>query len=251
MTLQSPSQPCTISTNCPVQAGPAATQVGCACSRPCSSASVNSALMHHGEPFRFARGDVLWAEGAAATELITVCTGVVKLSRAGADNRDTILELVFRGGLAGEEAARSPDHAFRFATCTALCSGKGIRLPADRLRLLLQEHPELCATLFEQACRRFDTFSQRINEMSHGPVENRLARVILRIGDEVGLKDARGTFVPVRLSRSDLSEMVGCRVETTIRVMTRWQREGLVETQREGLVIRDPKQLEEAAHFSA
>ena len=37
------------------------------------------------------------------------------------------------------------------------------------------------------------------------------------------------------------------RVETTIRVMTRWQREGVLETQREGFVIRDPDQLGEVA----
>jgi CRP/FNR family transcriptional regulator len=67
----------------------------------------------------------------------------------------------------------------------------------------------------------------------------------------VGLKDARGTFVPLRLSRGDLADMVGCRVETTIRVMTRWQREGVVETQREGLVIRDRVLLAEAAHRAA
>jgi CRP/FNR family transcriptional regulator len=94
-------------------------------------------------------------------------------------------------------------------------------------------------------------FTQRLDDIGHGQVENRLARVLLRIGDEVGLKDARGTFVPLRLSRGDLADMVGCRVETTIRVMTRWQREGVVETQREGLVIRDRVLLAEAAHRAA
>jgi CRP-like cAMP-binding protein len=51
----------------------------------------------------------------------------------------------------------------------------------------------------------------------------------------------------VKLSRGDLADLVGCRVETTIRVMTRWQREGVVETQREGLVIRDEGNLKETA----
>jgi CRP-like cAMP-binding protein len=75
--------------------------------------------------------------------------------------------------------------------------------------------------------------------------------VLLRIGEQVGLQDARGTFVPVKLSRGDLADMVGCRVETTIRVMTRWQRQGVLETQREGIVLKDVDQLEEAARMTA
>ena len=62
-------------------------------------------------------------------------------------------------------------------------------------------------------------------------------------GEDVGLPDSRGIFVPLRLTRGDLASMVGCRVETTIRVLKRWQREGLVETRREGLVIKNRHKL--------
>jgi CRP-like cAMP-binding protein len=106
---------------------------------------------------------------------------------------------------------------------------------------------EAARKLLELAVHRQKAFSRRLDEMHHGQVENRLAKVLLRIGEEVGLKDSRGTFVPVKLSRGDLADLVGCRVETTIRVMTRWQREGVVETQREGLVIRDEGNLKETA----
>ena len=232
-----------------VHAAPLAT--GCPCARPCTQAEHNSPLMRHGESFRIERGDKLWTVGDEVDSVIVLCTGVIKLSRPGADGRDNLLDLVFRGGIIGEEAARPAEVAVRYATATALSSGRAMRLSAERLRGLVSSEPALLMALYEQSCRRMMAFTQRLDDIGHGQVENRLARVLLRIGDEVGLKDARGTFVPLRLSRGDLADMVGCRVETTIRVMTRWQREGVVETQREGLVIRDRGQLAEAAHRAA
>lgn len=222
-------------------------QGNCPCSRPCTEIDLNAPLTRHGEVFRFKRGEVLWRQGEPSRWLMSVCTGVLKLSREWPDGREAILDLVFRGKMVGETAALSGYH--EVATCTALSSGKAVRVPTDKVHEVLREEPRLAATLLDMACVRLDIFTRRLDEMAHGPVENRLARVLLRIGDEVGLKDSRGTFVPVRLSRGDLADMVGCRVETTIRVMTRWQREGVVETQREGLVIRDRDLLQEAARL--
>lgn len=221
----------------------------CSCSRPRSKAPSDSKIMRHGEEFRFKRGDRLWRQGEPARFLVTLCTGVVKVTREWPDGREAVLDLAFRGDMIGELAAQ--EGAIQTGTCTALSSGRAIRVPAERLRRLLHADPMLSHTLLDVALRRQASFSRRLDEMAHGPVENRLARVLTRIGDQVGLKDARGTFVPVRLSRGDLADMVGCRVETTIRVMTRWQREGVVETQREGLVIKDPEVLAETARMTA
>ena len=211
------------------------------CAHPCGEAQTNAVLMQHGETFRYERGEVLWKQGDPADWMMSVCTGTLKLTREWPGGRDAILDLVHRGQLVGVGA--SIPTATHSATCAVLASGKGVRLFRPRLRVLLQQKPEINATLLKLAHSRQQSFVQRLEEMAHGPVEHRLARVLLRIGEDLGLPDSRGVFVPVRLTRGDLAGMVGCRVETTIRVLTRWQRQGVVETRREGLVIRDRKQL--------
>ena len=55
-----------------------------------------------------------------------------------------------------------------------------------------------------------------------------------RFGDE---REDSSTVIPVVLSRTALAWLVGARVETVIRAMTRWQREGWIETNREGFII--------------
>jgi len=196
--------------------------------------------MQSGECLRYKRGDVLWKQEEPADWMVAVCTGTLKLTREWPGGRDAILDLVHRGQIVGAGAALPEAH--HSSTCSVLASGKGIRVHRHRLQALLLQRPDLAAELLKLAHTRLQSFLKRLEEMAHGPVEQRLARVLLRIGGDVGLPDSRGLFVPLRLTRGDLAGMVGCRVETTIRVLTRWQREGLVETRREGLVIRN-KQL--------
>lgn len=205
--------------------------------------------MRHGESFRFKRGEVLWSQGDAADSVVVVCTGAAKLVREWPGGRQIIMELIFRGDLAGEESAVA--EADRTSSLIALQSGRAVRLSGARLQRILRDEPALARTLMAKSIGRQENFAHRIDEMIQGPVENRLARVLVRMADRVGLKDSRGVFLPVRMSRGDLADMVGCRVETTIRIMTRWQREGVVETQREGLVIRGGEILQETARASA
>ena len=81
--------------------------------------------------------------------------------------------------------------------------------------------------------------------MIDGSVEMRLARLVLRLADELGIPDARGPFVPYNLSRRDLADMVCCREETIIRILGRWRRAGVLSVQREGMIILKPEHLHE------
>ena len=51
----------------------------------------------------------------------------------------------------------------------------------------------------------------------------------------------------VPLARQEIADLVGTTVETAIRVMSRWQKEGWVDTDKKGFLIRDPKALAEIA----
>jgi CRP-like cAMP-binding protein len=53
--------------------------------------------------------------------------------------------------------------------------------------------------------------------------------------------------VPVRLTRQEIADLCATTVETAIRVMSRWGKEGLVATERDGFLIPDPAALEVVA----
>jgi CRP/FNR family transcriptional regulator len=86
-----------------------------------------------------------------------------------------------------------------------------------------------------------------IVELTCYRVETRFAQLFLKLAERVGERGADGVFIPIRLSRMDLAEMVGTTIETAIRVMSRWRSEGVVETRRGGFLLRDREALEALA----
>jgi CRP-like cAMP-binding protein len=59
----------------------------------------------------------------------------------------------------------------------------------------------------------------------------------------MGQKSANGVFIPIALSRQEIADLVGTTVETAIRILSRWQKEGIVETEKKGFRIPDPSAL--------
>jgi CRP/FNR family transcriptional regulator len=78
-----------------------------------------------------------------------------------------------------------------------------------------------------------------------GSVEYRAARLFLTLADKMGQKRGAATFIPVALSRQEIADLVGTTIETAIRVMSRWHKEGLVETEKNGFLIVQPAALRE------
>ncbi len=216
------------------------TSSSCPCPHPCHTFDETSVLMTHGTAFRFEPGDVLWREGDLAHELVAVCTGHL-LVALGRDLREApLIELVTRGGMVGFSAAEP--HSRRIHTVVAGSAGKAMRLDADDLQGLLRRNKDAALALARAQlwAMRSQATWRRIRE--GGQAARRVASALLHLADELGLADARGTFVPLHLTRSELGRLIGCGDATVTRRITAWS--DLVHTTREGIVLHDRAGLE-------
>ena len=50
------------------------------------------------------------------------------------------------------------------------------------------------------------------------------------------------------LSRQELADLTGTTIETCIRIMSRWQKDEIVRTEKDGFVVVSRDALEEAAN---
>jgi CRP/FNR family transcriptional regulator len=82
--------------------------------------------------------------------------------------------------------------------------------------------------------------------MSTGRVEQRIAAVLLILADSYGEPTKDGMRIAVPRTRQDLSEMAGTTVETSIRVMSRLQKEGIISTDKQLISILDADSLSES-----
>jgi CRP/FNR family transcriptional regulator len=79
------------------------------------------------------------------------------------------------------------------------------------------------------------------------PVEARLAGALLRLAEREGAPARRGLALPFHLTRQSLADMAGTTVETAIRTVSRWLKDGLVADEGGRLVIEDVDALRSRA----
>jgi CRP-like cAMP-binding protein len=117
-------------------------------------------------------------------------------------------------------------------------------LPRQEFFTILAANPMLARGLLVGLTRRMVELTRRLAERS-SRVEYRVARLFLTLADRVGRAEGEGIAVPVVLSRQEIADMVGATQETAIRIMSRWGKDGIVETTATGFLIPRRAALEE------
>ena len=193
----------------------------------------------------FEKGDYLFHEGDASELLFTVVSGRVKVTKTTARGTDVILEIFGPGDPVGAvavyEARPYP------ASAVALESTTCLAVPRQAFFALLENHPSMVRGLLTGLTHRLVELTNRLAELSTGHVDTRLARFFLKLADNIGQAGPQGTFIPLVLSRQELADMTGTTIETAIRIMSRWGKEGILRTEKDGFLIADRSGLETIA----
>lgn len=181
------------------------------------------------------RGEVVWSAGDTAETLTLIVNGRVKIVRHGAGG-DVILEIFGRGEPLGAVAVYNripyPATAITMEPTTLLC------LPASEWFDLLERRPDLSRGLIVELTRLNMSLARKVEEMRGQRVEVRIAQLFLGLADRSGRPAAEGGVeIPISLSRQEVAELVGTTVETAIRTLSRWNREGLLITGERRFVV--------------
>jgi CRP-like cAMP-binding protein len=190
----------------------------------------------------YGKGDRVFSEGEPSDYLFTIVSGRVKVVKLVPGGREVILEIFGPGDPLGAVVAYEgrPYPATAIATEPAVC----LLVRRAPFFALLERHPTLVRGYLTGMARRIVELTRRIPEVAGGRVETRFAHLFLKLSDRMGSPVPEGRFIPMALSRQDLADLTGTTIETCIRIMSRWGKEGVVRTEREGFVILDRAALE-------
>jgi CRP/FNR family transcriptional regulator len=193
----------------------------------------------------YERGNALFSEGDASDFLYTVVTGRVKVSKMTVRGTEVILEIFGPGDPVGAVAAYE-SRAYP-ASAIALEPTCCLLIPRESFFSLLETYPTMVRGLLGGLTHRLVELTNRLTELSGGRVEARLARFVLKLADDMGQKRPEGLYIPLALSRQEIADMIGTTIETSIRIMSRWGKEGIVRTEKDGFVVVDRASLETIA----
>jgi CRP-like cAMP-binding protein len=190
----------------------------------------------------YARGERIFTEGDPSDYFYVVTAGRVKVFKATPSGKEIILEIFGVGDPLGAVAVYE-GRPFP-ASAEALEDTTCVLIPRRAFFDLLEHHPSLVRGLLLGLTQRLVELTTRIAELSGTRVEARLARLLLKMANDLGRDERGGRFIPLALSRQELADMTGTTIETAIRIMSRWGKEGIVRTEKDGFTVLDRAALE-------
>jgi CRP/FNR family transcriptional regulator len=133
------------------------------------------------------------------------------------------------------------------ASWEAIVDSECLEIRRADLFALFGRHPDLVPEILPYLTRQLMECRNCLVESSCARVETRFAALFLGLAEKHGVPADGGWFIPLPLSRQELADLTATTLETAIRVMSRWGREGVVRTRRDGFVLVDRSGLEELA----
>ncbi|HEY6572582.1 MAG TPA: Crp/Fnr family transcriptional regulator [Candidatus Eisenbacteria bacterium] len=193
----------------------------------------------------YARGDYLWRAGDPAENLTAIVRGRVKLVGQSGGS-DVILELFGPGDPVGAIAVYNyipyPASAVCMEPSTLLV------LPRRDYFELLDRHPEFARAIIRDLTKLFLSLTRKLEEMRGQRVDVRVAQLFLNLAERMGKPGKGGAIeIPIALSRQEVADLVGTTVETAIRILSRWGREGVLITGDKRFVLPSRERLQEIA----
>jgi len=188
------------------------------------------------------RDTYLFFEGDRAEWLILVLEGRVKMIKHSESGRETILATFGPGQVVGEVGVLAGETYP--ATAQALEPAITLSIRREAYAELVRSHPALAWALIVELGRRLQGAHEKLRSFAVEKVERRVARVLLRMANTTGERLPDGSVrITVPLSRQDIADMAGTVVETAIRTMSKFQKQGLIETRQGHIVLLEPHQL--------
>jgi CRP-like cAMP-binding protein len=84
---------------------------------------------------------------------------------------------------------------------------------------------------------------QIARELATQRAERRVAHALMRLFQQSGRSTPAGTVIPFPLRRKDVADVAGTTLHTASRILTGWEKAGLLVSQGRRLTIQNPSEL--------
>lgn len=211
-----------------------------------ASSDVLNGLAREATTRTLRRGEVVWHTGDLPTDFIVLAQGLVKVMRVTAAGKGVFCACFGAPQSIGDAAVIK---GIPYPATVSVLTPRAalVCVPAPLFLDALTRNPELSLQLAANMREKLGALHDKIDVLSAGAVDARLAMTLLKLSGQYGdeLEDG-GELLPIMLTRRELSEIAATSLETVVRIMKRWERAGVLETQQQGFVIRDAAALHRA-----
>jgi len=193
----------------------------------------------------YRKNTLIFMEGDLGEGLFVIRQGRVKISKNSVDGREQILHVLKEGDVFAEVVLF--DKGVYPATAEAVEDACTWLLRNEDMERLLQNHPKLAVKLLRLMSKRLRQAQLLIRDLALHDTCGRLAGLLLRLARREGEKIGDSIVLDLDLTRQELASMIGTSRETVARILSRFQKEGVLVLEKQKIVIMDEKKLRDWA----
>ena len=186
---------------------------------------------------RFAPKDTIFAPGDPDDQLYFLISGAVRLYKIYGDYKEATTALLKDGGVFGK--LNLVEGRWQDVFAEAVTDARVASIQKASLERVVKSNPEFALRLFSSLSERLRQSDEVIESLLHREVSTRLATLLVNLGERFGVDDDEDLLIEVRLTHQDLANMIASTREAVSKVMSEFQRDGVIETRSRRIAILD------------
>ncbi len=200
-----------------------------------------AAFLQHAEERSLAKGTVLFNQGDRHTVTYLIKRGFVRTFYTSPSGKEMTLAYWSEGDLVGGPYFFTP--APHMWSATAVSATVVLAINGAKFHELVREHPDLVDFAISILTHKISWLSSLLQIMGTESVTDRLAHLLIKLGDLYGRPTEGGLVIKHRFSQEELGNMVGASRQWVNMTLQRLQRAGLISVTNRQITLRDPDAL--------
>lgn len=197
-------------------------------------------ILDEATPGRYPEGTAVFGEGLPAERFFLLLDGFIRVVRTTREGDQVIALHIPPGQLFGIAPALGRDTY----PATAVAASESIALGWPiRLWFEFAKYDGFSTETYRTVGARLGEIHARVTELATHAVEQRVASALLRMANQSGRKTEAGIEIVFPITRSDIADMTGTTVHTVSRLLSAWERAGIVASARRRVVVTAPHRL--------
>ena len=193
----------------------------------CDLSSVElDALAQHMAITEFKPRGIVCLQGDPGDRFYAVLSGLLKVVTTSEEGHEVVFSMLGPGMTFGEIALL--DGKARSASVVATSASALAWVDRRSFFEFLANHREVHQKLIVALCGRIRTLTDRVEDLAALEVPARLARALIALAESLGSELEGRRYLHVRVSQSELGNMVGAARESVNKLMRGWEDEGVI-----------------------
>jgi len=189
------------------------------------------------------KNEYVFEEGVAGLWVYFIAEGRVKLLAHSPSGKDVIIKIGSKHDLLTDNDLLFSNRNEYLYSAQVLEETVVLKISVEDFKSILSTHCLVAMNLLEIMDGYLKDSYEVLKEMALEKVERRIALNILKLARNTGVKNNEGIWLQIKLSRQDIANLSGTTIETAIRVMSKFKKDGLISEEKGHITITDRHQL--------